>query len=78
METPRYERIEALVRADVPLDAMAFYGRWWQFERWLREIAYVEMRAKYGARWTHTIGWPSTDARDQGQRQRLHGVSRFR
>ena len=44
--------MDSLVRAGVPMNAMAFYGRWWQLERWLREIAYVEMRANYGAPWT--------------------------
>jgi Swt1-like HEPN len=35
----------------VPQDALAFYGRWWQLENWLREVAYVELRAKYGTQW---------------------------
>nr|AFK89320.1 hypothetical protein [Arthrobacter sp. J3.40] len=31
------------------------YGRWWQFEDWLRQLAYVELRAKYGRSWSTQI-----------------------
>jgi hypothetical protein len=37
-------RLERLVRNGVPADALAFYGRWWQFETWLRDAVYVELR----------------------------------
>jgi hypothetical protein len=39
----------------VPGDVLAFYGRWWQFETWLREVVYVELRAKHGPRWTRHL-----------------------
>ncbi len=35
----------------VPPEASAFNARWWQFETWLRSLAYVELRAKYGRAW---------------------------
>jgi hypothetical protein len=44
--------LSRILNAGVPPDALAFYGRWWQLETWLRELVYVELRAKYGADWT--------------------------
>jgi len=35
----------------VPGYSLALYGRWWQLETWLRELFYVEMRARDGQRW---------------------------
>lgn len=49
--------LERLVRNGVPADALAFYGRWYQLETWLREVIYVELRAKYGSAWNaHLAG----------------------
>jgi hypothetical protein len=45
------ERMELILGTGVPADSLAFYGRWFQFETWLREVAYVELRAKYGKDW---------------------------
>ena len=39
----------------MPPQALAFYGRWWQLENWLREVAYVELRARYGVRWVEHL-----------------------
>lgn len=39
----------------VPAYASALHGRWWQLETWLRSLAYVELRAKFGADWTQQI-----------------------
>lgn len=44
--------LERLVSIGVPSDALVFYGRWLQLETWLRELVYVELRAKYGSAWT--------------------------
>lgn len=35
----------------MPHAALASYARWWQLEYWLRELVYVELRAKYGLEW---------------------------
>lgn len=32
------------------LEAIGVYARWWQLERWIRTIVYVELRAAFGAR----------------------------
>ena len=40
----------------VPPRALALYARWWQFETWLRSLAYVELRAQRGADWRDGIG----------------------
>lgn len=39
-------------RANVPPIASALHARWWQLETWLRSLAYVELRAKYGQEWS--------------------------
>ena len=39
----------------MPTAALAFYGRWWQLENWLREVAYVELRAHYGVSWAEHL-----------------------
>ena len=46
------DRLRRLVQSGVPADALAFYGRWFQFETWLRQMIYVELRAKYGSAWS--------------------------
>ena len=38
-------------RDGMPPAASALYGRWWQFETWLRSLVYVELRAAFGAEW---------------------------
>jgi hypothetical protein len=47
-----------------PAEAVAFYQRWWQFERWLREVAYVELRAKFGPAWTEKLAGNAPARRD--------------
>jgi hypothetical protein len=58
------ERLESILGTPAPVDALAFYGRWFQFETWLREVAYVELRAKYGRTWVeHLAGTAPRRAR---------------
>jgi hypothetical protein len=52
---PGHDDLERLIGAGVPPDGLVFYGRWFQFETWLREVAYVELRAKYGRAWTDRL-----------------------
>jgi hypothetical protein len=47
--------LSRILGSGVPPEAMAFYGRWWQLEDWLREVVYVELRAKYGVGWTNHL-----------------------
>jgi hypothetical protein len=35
----------------VPVESLALYGRWWQLEVWLRQLAYVVLRAAWGRTW---------------------------
>src|SRR5947199_9818960 len=35
----------------MPPEAVALYARWWQLETWLRDLAYVELRAAMGSEW---------------------------
>ena len=39
----------------MPPDASALYGRWWQLERWLRSLTYVELRGRDGLRWADNL-----------------------
>lgn len=60
---PTVSQLDRIVSAGVPAEALAFHGRWWQLESWLREVVYVELRAKYGADWTkHLQGQASNRA----------------
>lgn len=47
--------IAGILGSGVPPEALAFYGRWWQLETWLREAIYVELRSKYGRTWTEHL-----------------------
>lgn len=44
--------LDSAVRFGVDEEALVLYGRWWQLETWLREVAYLELRSKYGVKWT--------------------------
>ncbi len=39
----------------VPGYASALHARWWQLETWLRSLAYVELRSKFGSAWTSQV-----------------------
>ncbi len=64
--TPEVPRLAQILEAGVPPEALSFYGRWWQLETWLREVVYVELRAKYGSGWTKHLGGrtPARAAKD--------------
>jgi hypothetical protein len=51
-EQPSVPNLPRILSSGVPPQALAFYGRWWQLETWLREMVYVELRSRYGLRWT--------------------------
>jgi len=51
-----FVRLDRLVRNGVPADALAFYGRWWQLETWLREAVYLELRTRFGREWEQHLG----------------------
>lgn len=40
--------MQALIEGGVPEDAVRFFARWWQFETYLREVVYLELRARDG------------------------------
>jgi hypothetical protein len=45
------EALKAAQSAQVPLEPIALYARWWQVERWLRDLAYLNLRAAWGSQW---------------------------
>lgn len=58
-------QLNSLARFGLSENALVLYGRWWQFEDWLRQSAYVELRAKYGQGWSdHISGSTSNQDRD--------------
>ena len=58
--------LRGAVGAGVPVAALETYARWWQLETFLRELVYVELRARWGEAWTdHLSGTaPKRAARD--------------
>lgn len=48
---PDFRPIAPAVRWGVPVAALELYSRWWQFETWLRQLVYVELRAALGISW---------------------------
>ncbi|WP_370185130.1 hypothetical protein [Rhodococcus wratislaviensis] len=47
--------LRAAVGGQTPSASVAVFGRWWQLETWLRELLYLELRAKLGASWTSVL-----------------------
>lgn len=47
--------IDSVVPHYVPPRSLALYARWWQLETWLRELAYVELRAQHGTQWADAV-----------------------
>ena len=39
------------IETGVPVESLALYGRWWQLELWLRQLAYVVLRSAWGSVW---------------------------
>ncbi|MEU5943124.1 hypothetical protein ABZ807_29070 [Micromonospora sp. NPDC047548] len=55
-DDPQISRaLRAAVIDQMPPQSLALYARWWQIETWLRELAYVELRARYGAAWVDAV-----------------------
>jgi len=59
--------LKRLIDAGVPSAALAFYGRWWQLENWLRDVAYVELRAQYGVDWVDHLQAATIKRRSAGR-----------
>jgi hypothetical protein len=58
-------QLNSLSRFGLSEKALVLYGRWWQFEDWLRQLAYVELRSKYGQDWSlHVSGTTSNQEKD--------------
>ena len=47
--------LEATVGHWLPPESLALYARWWQLETWLRQLAYVELRARDGRQWDQAV-----------------------
>src|ERR1700730_16697566 len=60
MNPRELDKLDLIVSSGVPAEGLAFFGRWWQLERWLREMAYFELRARYGVGWTAHLSVQTT------------------
>jgi hypothetical protein len=58
---------EAVRNGDLPTGALALYARWWQLETWLRSLAYVELRAKFGMSWVNELALAATIRQERDQ-----------
>lgn len=47
--------LEATAGHWLPAESLALYARWWQLETWLRQLAYVELRARDGRQWDQAV-----------------------
>jgi hypothetical protein len=47
--------LESAWDCGVPGLASALHARWWQLETWLRTLAYVELRTRYGPTWLDQV-----------------------
>lgn len=45
----------AAIESGMPAESLALYARWWQLETWLRDLAYLELRAQRGVAWTEAV-----------------------
>ncbi len=43
--------LQRLKECGVPIESLALYGRWWQLEVWLRQLAYLVLRSAWGVTW---------------------------
>ncbi len=55
MDDSDLQTLGPAIRSGVPLSALAVHARWWQMERYLREIVYTELRAALGSVWTEEL-----------------------
>ena len=67
----RAERsIQSAVGSGVPVDAVAFFARWWELETFLRELVYLEMSASRGQGWQKFIDRKFLDRAEQDVKNR--------
>lgn len=65
----RIEDIAAAIRAipELSPDRLVTYARLWQFETWLRQMVYVELRAKYANDWSQDLKAKAAKPRNNDQ-----------
>jgi hypothetical protein len=47
--------LDATIGHWLPPESLVLYARWWQLETWLRQLAYIELRARDGKQWDHAV-----------------------
>ena len=67
-ENGQLEALPDAVRRALPPRRLATYARLWQFETWLREMVYLELRARYGDDWSSRLRGRSARARTSDER----------
>jgi hypothetical protein len=53
--------LDRAIRHGVPVEAVALYARWWQFETWLRNLTYFVLRSLWGAEWEEKVNKKARD-----------------
>ena len=48
--------LDLAAAAGVSEEAVACYARWWQLETYMREVAYTELRSRFGKSWPEVLG----------------------
>lgn len=66
--------VTAVAQGGMPEAAMATYARWWQLETWLRDLVYLELRAKYGAAWQSVVALATGRQRKDGRFTHMSGA----
>lgn len=65
MEQEQRHRLDRILGRAVSFDAIALDRRWWQFERWLRDRAIVQLRARCGPEWALDLRCPAPNLRSR-------------
>ena len=60
-------QLAQMLAPGIPLSALALYSRWWGLEAWLRELAYIKLRSKFGPRWQGEVSNAAARRRDKDQ-----------
>ena len=59
--------LKRLVEWGVPSTSLQLYGRWWQLERWLRDLVQLELQAAYQRKWLDLVAELETKRTNQVQ-----------
>ena len=56
--------LERLICSGVPSMSLQLYAKWWQLERWLRDLVQLELQVRFGRLWENEISQSIITRRD--------------